>query len=711
MSEVAVQRENPLLDAALHYASRGWPVFPCHTASGGACSCPSREACDRPGKHPRTKNGFIGASVDAQRIREWWTTWPDAGVCIRTGNGLFVLDIDPKHGGDEALSALEKEHGPLPQTVECITGGGGRHIFFKYAGRVACSVSLIAPGIDVRADGGYVVAAPSLHASGGRYTWEVAHHPADTAIADLPEWLAKLASPSKNEPTASPAPEPTADRFIEGGRNRALMSLAGTMRRRGMAPTAIEAALLAENAAKCRPPLSKAEVQRVAHSVTRYAPGDVGPAAFAFERGDHLELAEATIARLETGPLTHDEGQFWRYSPATGVWHTLEHEEVAAVATSFAGEPIGDRGSQVRITDSTLKGAVAIARILLLTRTNRLTFARAKPAVAFRNGLAVVGDERVRLLPHDPAHMCRHGFPFDYDEDAPRTRLNAFLDALFADVPTVEQVGRKMLLQEFVGACLTGSATKYQKLLLISGGGGNGKSEFLRLVRSLFPKAAVASLAPQDWAERFKPARLVGVLANFVDEIPEREITSGEVFKSIVTGDPVTTERKNRDPFEFRPVAGHIFSANTLPGTVDQSDGFWRRLVVCPFTRDFTKSTERRLDAATEVLEHEMPGLAAWALEGAARLDWTGKYTSVESAERVLAEWREEADPVRRFVAERSGPPEIGASALYREWREWARANGFADMSSTRFGRRVMATGKFNRKDAKGGRVYTRLSA
>jgi putative DNA primase/helicase len=176
----------------------------------------------------------------------------------------------------------------------------------------------------------------------------------------------------------------------------------------------------------------------------------------------------------------------------------------------------------------------------------------------------------------------------------------------------------------------------------------------------------------------------LGVLANFVDEIPERDVTAGDVFKSIVTGDPISTERKNRDPFEFRPIAGHILSANVLPGTIDQSDGYWRRFVICPFTRKFENDPSRRPDAAAEVVQHELPAVAAWALEGAARLQRQGKYSTTEVAQKTLAEWRDEAELVRRFLLERSGLNEMRANVLYDEWRTWARGNGFADMSSTR---------------------------
>lgn len=708
-----------LLEAALAYAARGWPVFPAHTPVDGGCSC-RRKECDRAGKHPRTKGGLNDATTDRDQIRAWWKKWPEANLCVRTGDGLAVIDIDPIHGGDESFAELEAHHGAATSTVETITGSGGRHLFYRSSTPLKNSVSLIGPGIDVRADGGYVVAAPSLHASGRRYAWEASHDPDETIVAPMPAWLEHLATRARAPSVGRTSGERDAAAFTEGKRNSALASLAGSMRRRGMSVEAIEAALLLENATRCVPPLDETEVRRIARSVARY-PAKTDPSRqpaatpdrpWMFERGDHPEIAQAVLDVLANAPLTWDEGDFWRYEPELGIWKRLDHDHVAHAVTKFSGCPIGgDKPSSLHLTDASIRGVVNVARMIVVNDQERGRFSAWRRGVAFRNGFAVVENGRVELLPHAPEHMARHAFNFDYDPKAPAPKLAQFFDELFADVTDDEAADRERMLQEFVGACLTGIATKYQMLLVLAGSGGNGKSEFLRLARGLFHDGTCASIPPQDWADRFRPARLVGVLANFVDEIPEREITGGEVFKAIITGDPVSAERKHRDPFEFSPIAGHIISANTLPGTIDQSDGFWRRLVVCPFTRDFTTVEGRKLDAAGEVLDHERPALAVWALEGAARLVRGGKYTTSTVAADTLAEWRNEADPVRRFILERDDKVPVPASSLYSEWRMWARSNGFADMSSTRFGRRVMATQLYERSAKVGGRVYTRRAA
>ncbi len=268
---------NALLDAALGYAARGWPVFPCHTPKGGGCDC-HRADCGSPGKHPRTKNGAHDATTDAVQIERWWAMWPQASIGIATGaaSGLYVLDVDPQHGGGDSLADLEREHGPLPDSPEVLTGGGGRHVVFAHPGGHLPSAVGIAPGLDIRADGGYIIAAPSLHESGRRYGWDAALNPTTTALAAPPTWLLALAGASRNNGHRAAAPLP--DRIAKGERNVTLASLAGTMRRRDASESAIAAALLEENAARCDPSLPESEVRGIVASVMRYpASTDAAP--------------------------------------------------------------------------------------------------------------------------------------------------------------------------------------------------------------------------------------------------------------------------------------------------------------------------------------------------------------------------------------------------------------------------------------------------
>jgi putative DNA primase/helicase len=148
--------------AALEYALLDWRVFPCHWMKDGRCSC-GKDQCSA-GKHPLTPNGCKDATTDRGRIEVWWANFPDANIGIATGpsSGIWVLDVDGPDG-IAALQALEKQHGPLPVTVTARTGSGGQHLYFAYPpGREIKNRTKIGGlPLDVRGDGGYVIAPPS----------------------------------------------------------------------------------------------------------------------------------------------------------------------------------------------------------------------------------------------------------------------------------------------------------------------------------------------------------------------------------------------------------------------------------------------------------------------------------------------------------------------------------------------------------------------
>lgn len=198
-----------ILDAALSYAARGWPVLPMHSINeDGNCSCGAFMDYQENGltkhamgKHPYTEHGHKDVSKEASQIHLWWQQWPEANVAIRTGqvSGLVVLDVDNKSGGRTSLLSLERRYGELPPTPRVRSGGGGLHLFFKYPGFEVRGRVGMRPGIDVMADGGKIVAPPSRHKSGNRYEWDPMFNLENTPISALPRWLLTMIK-TKNPP-------------------------------------------------------------------------------------------------------------------------------------------------------------------------------------------------------------------------------------------------------------------------------------------------------------------------------------------------------------------------------------------------------------------------------------------------------------------------------------------------------------------------------
>ena len=203
-------KSTPLPDAALAYAGRGWPVLPVYSLRDGLCTC-GQPDCSSSGKHPRTLHGVKDATTDEATIREWWSKWPDANIGVATGeaSGLLVLDIDPRNGGADSLADLEQREGPLPATVETLTGGGGRHLLFAHApgASISCRANLW-PGIDIRANGGYIVAPPSHHLNGTSYRWNEGRSPDQIALADAPDWVLEALRNGTEKAPAHEAADP-----------------------------------------------------------------------------------------------------------------------------------------------------------------------------------------------------------------------------------------------------------------------------------------------------------------------------------------------------------------------------------------------------------------------------------------------------------------------------------------------------------------------
>jgi Bifunctional DNA primase/polymerase, N-terminal len=196
-----------ILETALKYAKRGWAVFPVHGTVNGRCTC-GRLACSSPGKHPLVRRGLHEATTDTNVIKEWWRRWRLANVAIATGSksGIVVIDIDLPRAF-ESFDALI--HKGLPKTLTSLTGGGGAHLLLRacaehplhnHASRLP-GIDRKLPGIDLRAEGGYIIAPPSTHISGNRYEWLDTSVP----IADAPAWLKE--NPRRFEPIIMSPPK------------------------------------------------------------------------------------------------------------------------------------------------------------------------------------------------------------------------------------------------------------------------------------------------------------------------------------------------------------------------------------------------------------------------------------------------------------------------------------------------------------------------
>jgi putative DNA primase/helicase len=288
---------NSKLQHALHYASLGIPVLPLHFMTAeGTCSCGEAKPCKK-GKHPFGRlvpHGLTDATTVEATIRQWFDGKPyNIGICTGTESRIFVLDRDDRDGGDRSLDELEEKYSGLPVTLTQRTGNGFHYVFNLPSDVIVKnSAKKLAPGLDIRGIGGYIVAAPSVHENGNIYTWIDCTLPTRSQIVDAPQWLLDLIAqaatvqppaPVKNHFAAAGSVFSWPDKITDGeGREDFIIRAAGHLRGTGAAQATIERTLLDYNQLHIVPPLDDAAVldrTRRYVSVTPISPAQAHPPA------------------------------------------------------------------------------------------------------------------------------------------------------------------------------------------------------------------------------------------------------------------------------------------------------------------------------------------------------------------------------------------------------------------------------------------------
>ncbi len=649
------------------YISRGWAIFPCRN------------------KIPLTAHGYKDASKDIETVKRMFSEHKNANVAIATGkvSGVFVLDVDVKNnaGGAESLLELEREFGELPHTVEALTWSGGRHIFFRYPETgVGCKTG-VRPGIDVRGDGGYVIAPPSV-IEGRSYEWEVNHHPDETMIAEAPEWLLELLEDK----------QPVVDLSDKGAkiaenRNNALMLMGVKLRKMGLEHAQIETTLQSINENRCTPPLSKKEVSNIAKSVARYEVAqpkkgepltDVWNAKFFFEKhGDAICYCDALGGWFVwdgTRWLKDETFQILRLAKNT----VKQMQEMSAVSNDKAlykhavrSESEGKLNAMMNLVRSEEDVAVMSDRfdndVFLLN---------------CRNGTLDLRTGELRLHTRDD-YITRR-VELDYRPEAECPEWLRFLDSIF--LSDQEIIG---FMQKAVGYALSGSM-KEQCIFILYGAGMNGKSTFLKHVYRILGDYALNTPAstlmekysdtiPNDVA-RLKGARLVTAI-----ESGKSKALAESQIKQLTGDDPISARFLHREYFDFFATFKIFLATNNKPNISGTDRGIWRRIMTIPFEKVIT--AEERDPLLDEKLSKEYEGILAWAVRGFRKWQEEGLVQPEKVAE-ATNEYREESDVLGNFIDEKCVlglNAKVSASALLKAAQEWAKEGGLRYVKRNEF--------------------------
>lgn len=701
------------IDHALDLAARGWHVFP---APAG------EKESHKSAEHSNGRRW--GASTDPTEIKADFTRWPKANLGVVTGkeSGLLVIDVDTQedhaHDGVTELARLIAKHGPFPETVEAATPTGGRHLFFSYprGELIQNSAGQIAPGIDVRAEGGMAVVPPSRKPDGRQYTWTIS--PGMVDLAECPEWLLVLVR--KPERKNAP-PQPRTGRLSswgeaaiegvladlrkahQGERNTALNKAAfrlgqiagagqicdadaiphlrGTAQAIGLDAAEIEATIRSGWEAGLVNPRGPEDRQNFTNGTSggEHIDPETGeiyedePASEPKPKGrSNGETSEDQIARAfalrhhKRLRFDHSAGRWYEWAGAR--WQRNETKLAFHFARLLSRE--ASDGKKGFCKASVANGVEAFARadpMLAVTADvwdrDRWLLGTPGGTVDLRTG-QLMPARQVDLITKQTGTAPEHGEPGRW--------LRFLLEATAGDRELIR------FLQQVAGYCLTGSTCEHA-LFFIYGPGGNGKSVFLNLLNYVLGDYATTAgmetftaskndRHPTDLA-MLNRARLVSA-----SETEEGRAWAESRIKQVTDGDKVSARFMRQDFFEFVPQFKLVIVGNHAPVLANVDEAARRRFNIIPFTHK-PVTPDRELE---DKLKAEAGQILSWAIAGC--LDWQANgLVRPEIVTAATADYFEDQDLFGQWIddhcARDPGKWEL-PTPLYNNWADYARAAG-----------------------------------
>lgn len=648
-----------MLKTAIEYVSYGFSVFPTN------------------GKIPATKNGFKDATKDLEKLKQFFNNTCNIAIATGKVSGIFVIDIDNKNGvsGSDSLRELEREFGTLPHTVEVLTPSGGRHLYFKYVDGIGCRTALC-KGIDIRGDGGYVVAPPS-EIDGKHYEWEVTSLPSETQIADAPKWLIDLLAKKEVHQTID-------DIVTQGGRNDHLMKVAVSLRKQGVSPDQLESVLQSINKTKCNPPLDPKEVTQIATSIGKYDSNVK----------ETIHYTDMWNAHL----FVKMHGESIRYCNSLGgwlVWNGLiwSPDETFQIMR-FAQETVREIHRMASISGDTDLFKHAIKSEAEARMNAMVSLARYGESITLSSDAFDANDFLVTVLngtidlrtgklsKHTREDYITQLCRANYDTGAQCPRWELFLKEVLGDDELIKFV------QKAIGYSLSGS-TKEQCLFMLYGTGRNGKSTFLNTILRImgdYAKNTPSSILLEKRNESIPNdvARLRGARFVTSTETDKGRNLAEAHIKQLTGGDIITARFLHKEFFQFKPKFKIFFATNHKPTVSGVDIGIWRRMIPIPFEREIkADEIDKDLDST---LIRETDGILRWAVNGFLKWQEDG-FTKPRKVYDFTTEYQQESDLIRNYIEENCefGDYEVLASVIQSDLKQWCRNNSVRTVKRNEF--------------------------
>jgi putative DNA primase/helicase len=685
---------------AAEYHRRGWSPIPIKERS----------------KEPnlRELRPYLARKATQEELGAW--SWSGVGIVTGPLSGVLVLDVD----GPEGEGELRKHGHPVTPMVR--TASGGLHLYFKHPEQHVRTGIRVAPGLDVKASGGYVVAPPSVGPNGEAYEWILS--PEETELAEPPGWLMALL---ERERPKGPTPS-VGERILPGARNKELTSIAGTMRRRGMGEAEILAALQVANDQRCQPPLEVAEVEKIAASVARYEPANNVVSISPNGHGAQQPAAGYNLTDLgnaERFVAVHGEDVRYCYPWRKWVVRTgprWERDEAGRVHRLAKERVRGIYREAADAEDENLRKALAKHAASSESETRiRALIELAKSEVPISpdeldsdpwllNTLNGTLDLRTgELREHRREDLITKLAPVEYDPGATAPTWEAFLERV---LPGEEL---RAFVQKAAGYSAAGD-TSEQCMFIHHGPGANGKSTFQETVAAALGDYAMRTptetlLVKRSGSVPNDVARLKGARFVTASETEEGRRLAESLVKDLTGQDTISARFMWAEWFDFKPTHSLHLSTNHKPEIRGTDAAIWRRIRLIPWAVTIPPAEQdRRLP---EKLRSELPGVLAWIVRGC--LAWQREgLQAPEEVRQATKAYRAEMDILAAFLADccvRGEDEEEFAGELWGAWKRWCEETGEQHGTQKRFGGRLAERGFLNHRDSRTGRkVWSGLS-
>ncbi len=281
-----------------------------------------------------------------------------------------------------------------------------------------------------------------------------------------------------------------------------------------------------------------------------------------------------------------------------------------------------------------------------------------------------------------PDDFLTYQLPFGYDKSATCPMFDNYLLRVLPDESS------RLVLQEYAGFIF--SNLNLEKCLVLTGNGGNGKSVFFNILNALVGKSNTLNYSLGAFSHEYNRAKLTNVLLNYSSE--RGFDLHPDTFKTLVSGEPIQAREPYGKSFTIHNLVKFIINCNELPKETENTEAYFRRLLIIPFDVKITPE-EKDINLAEKIIMAELPGVFNWALDGLNRIVKQKKFTYCESSEKAMAVFRKQADSPQLFIEEynyqSSETGKVTLSDLYDDYKLFCKENKYPALGKTRFSKKL----------------------